>query len=285
MSFHDPNTMSSEMINFLSGSPRLTMTSDMPLVLRGISSFSLLSKLLGVYVYAPQNESPSLVFYSKRNLDAIKQFLTSILTPEIQGNLDEHHMRIFDDFLNGETPMATTSEIKQALHTVGWNENSNVDVLQEDGSVKSEKVLVNYQLGADPWMIEHLGSVFEMTEIDPQDFKFSQLLVIYRHCVAPLPEMQLEEADLDVYTNTVSKWSRQWGEILYQTKFGVTTSEERTEFLQDGNLNGTSALETIIAIKAANNNEPVSDSLRTAIEMYTNMCAANVQELNSLATV
>jgi hypothetical protein len=282
MSFHSPQSLSPAMVNFLLGSPRLAMTADMPMVPRGIGSLVLLNKLVSVYLFTSQDDSPSLIFYAKRNLLALQKFLTQTLTPEIKAGLTENALDVSNSFLKGEVPdSCNTSDIKSALREIGWTEDSHVKLEKSDGITCSERVLINQLYGADPWMLKHLGRAFNEIEIDPQGFTFSQLMAVYGHCMTPISGLELEGVDWYVYKNTLCKWRDQWADILTCARDGTVTPEQHAEFLKNSDLIGTSALETVRAVSFESSTEPIGDALRTATELYIDTCKVNAYLLKT----
>jgi hypothetical protein len=274
-----PRLIPQDVRYFLVGSPRLPIAGDMEALIGGCSSVDIMSKLMIVYVYQPQDHSQSLVFYSKRNLNTLKQFLEETMTPEMEANLSEDELAILNSLLEGDTPEVSILKTRSALQAIGWTNATQIDVLQEDGSMKQEPVIRLDKLGADPWMAERLANTFQTLELDPQDFICAKLVDLICHDSLKIMNLQLSDIERAVYLETITEWRTQWIDMLSAAREDLITVEQMNDVLQDENMIGITTLETVTATLSNISVEPIGQSLKMRVWLYEDWCKVAAYQL------
>jgi hypothetical protein len=99
--------LSDELINFLTGTPRLAFVNDMSGISNAISNSSILAELVKCYVHRPMDESLTLPFYSSRNIANIKHYIQDL--PDVDMDLNDEQQYILASFLNNQPPVQASN--------------------------------------------------------------------------------------------------------------------------------------------------------------------------------
>jgi hypothetical protein len=254
--------LSNTLIEFLTGTPRLAIVEDMSTIIDdGICKSSMWNQMMRVYAHRSQDGSLNLPFHSSRNISALQTWIPEHIN-DIE--LNEVEQNIINSFLNGQVPDASNDDVLDTLKRIGVSIQSQVALHQNDNVFVMERLIHGNSWGADQWMLETLGDIFGILNIDPHNFSPSDLSRVFEHSTNALNVPQhIKGVERDLFYQILNVRRKELRHVLILAGRGQANINMLTN-----DIIGDTMRETLVEAKLAIDPEPLTPEFEREIQLY-----------------